>query len=471
MEGGSPTVVCDAPLGRGGSWNSDGIIIFAPTFESGLFQVPSSGGTAQPVTKLDKSKHDSHRWPRFLPDGRHFLYIAITHNTARDPNNGIYFASLDGKENRLLMQSDSQADYSSGHLLFLRNATLMAETFNPKTGSLEGTPSPIADQVLLDPSTWRAALSATEGGLLAYVSGGIAANQFTWYDRSGKSIGLAGEKVLNVNHVRISPDGLKIAADPGESLFDIWIYDVARNVSTRLTFGPAAGTAPVWSPDGKWIAFNHLQDGYLNIYRKPTSGMGQTELLIEGDEKNVQNWPSDWSPDGKSLLYAVGDLIGAAQLWELPLTGNDRKPRHLMPSGFITRDARYSPDGRWIGYASNESGKFEIYAVPSSGIGGKWQISTGGGQQPLWRRDGKELFYLSSDDKLMSVPLKLNADSVQADAPRALFSVANSIAPVSGLVAPYDVTPDGKRFVVITGEQGKSFPINLVTNWTAALGK
>jgi Tol biopolymer transport system component len=469
MEGGSPSVVCDAPLGRGGTWNSDGTILFAPTFESGLFQVASSGGAPQPVTKLDKSKHDSHRWPRFLPDGRHFLYLGITHNSPRDPNNGIYFASLDGKENRLLMQSDSQADYSSGYLLFLRDTALMAQPFNPKTGSLEGRPAPIAEHVLFDPGTWRVALSATEGGVLTYLSGGAAANQLTWYDRSGKSMGLAGEKTLNLNHIRISPDGLKIAADLGESLSDIWIYDAQRGVSTRFTFGPSSSTSPVWSRDGKWIAYASLERGHLNLYRKSASGMGQAELLLEGSDKSVQSWSSDFSPDGKSLVYAAGDLVGSAQLWELPLSGDDRKPRALMPSGFMTMEARYSADGHWIAFTSNESGKFEVYVVPSSGRGGKWQISSGGGQQPLWRRDGKELFYLSSDDKLMSVPIKLNADSVQADAPRPLFSLANAILSVNGLVAPYDVTADGQQFVVVTIEQGKNFPINLVTNWTAAL--
>jgi Tol biopolymer transport system component len=197
--------------------------------------------------------------------------------------------------------------------------------------------------------------------------------------------------------------------------------------------------------------------------------MGQAELLLEGSDKSVQSWSSDFSPDGKSLVYAAGDLVGSAQLWELPLSGDDRKPRALMPSGFMTMEARYSADGHWIAFTSNESGKFEVYVVPSSGRGGKWQISSGGGQQPLWRRDGKELFYLSSDDKLMSVPIKLNADSVQADAPRPLFSLANAILSVNGLVAPYDVTADGQQFVVVTIEQGKNFPINLVTNWTAAL--
>ena len=471
VDGGSPSVVCDAPLGRGGTWNADGTILFAPTFESGLFQVPSSGGTPQPVTRLDKSKHDSHRWPVFLPDGRHFIYLAITHNNPRDPNNGIFFGSLDGKENRLIMQSDSQADYSSGYLLFLRNASLMAQPFNPKTGSLEGAPAPVAEQVLLDPGTWRVALSTTQGGLLAYLSGGAATNQITWFDRSGKNVGLAGDKTLNINHIRLSPDGGKIAADLGESNTDIWLYDLQRGVSTRFTFGPTSSVSPVWSRDGKWIAYATLERGHMNLYRKPSSGIGQAELLFEGSDNSLQNWADDVSPDGKSLLYAVGDRVGVSQLWELPLSGNDRKPKPLLPSPFIMLEGKYSPDGRWIAYASNESGKFEVYVIPSTGTGGKWQVSNGGGQQPIWRHDGNELFYLSSDDKLMSVPIKLTADSVQADSARTLFPLANSILSVNGLVAPYDVTPDGKRFIVITVEQGRNFPINLVTNWTAVLGK
>jgi len=471
LEGGTSSVVCDAPLGRGGSWNSEGTILFAPTFESALFQVPSTGGTPKPVTTLDRSKHDSHRWPQFLPDGKHFLYLAITHNNTRDPNNGIYFGSLSEKEGRLLMQSDTQGIYSSGHLLVLRDTALMAQAFDPKNGTLTGSLVPVADQVLFDPGTWRSAVSANENGLLSYISGGAVANQLTWYDRTGKAVGLAGGKVINLNHVRISPDGLKVAGDPGESLNDIWIYDVQRGVSTRFTFGPASSNAPVWSRDGKWIYYANLQHGYLNIYRKPSSGTGQPESIFEGSDANLQNWPLDVSPDGSKLLGEVGDLVGAAQLWELPLTGNDRKPRPILPSNFMMLEARYSPDGRWIAYTSNESGRSEVYVIPSSATGGKWQVSDGGGQQPIWRGDGKELFYLSSDQRLMSVPISLNADSVQVGAAAPLFSLASSIPTSSGLVSPYDVSSDGKRFIVVAIEQGRTFPINLVINWTAALQK
>jgi len=472
LEGGTSSIVCDAPLGRGGTWNSDGTILFSPTFESGLFQVASSGGTPKPVTVLDKTKHDSHRWPQFLPDGKHFLYLAITHNNTRDPNNGIYFGSLNGKESRFVMQSDTQGTYSAGHLLFLRDAVLMAQAFDPKSGSLTGFRAPVAEEVLFDPGTWRAAVSANENGLLTYVSGGAVATQLTWYDQSGKVLGSVGSKAINLNHVRISPDGLKVAADPGETLNDIWIYDADRGVSTRFTFGPAGSNAPVWSRDGKWILYANLQHGYMNIYRKSSNGMGQPELIFGGDDKSVQNWPVDVSPDGSKLLFETGDLIGAAQLWELPLTsGNERKPRPILPSNFLMMEARYSPDGKWITYTSNESGRNEVYVIPSNGTGGKWQVSSAGGQQPIWRRDGKELFYLSSDDKLMSVPIKLNPDSVQAAVAKPLFTLANSIQTLSGLVSPYDVSPDGKRFLVITAEQGRTFPINLVTHWTATLAK
>jgi eukaryotic-like serine/threonine-protein kinase len=369
----------------------------------------------------------------------------------------------------MVMQSDTQAEYSAGYLLYARETALIAQPFSSRTGSLEGAPVPVAGQVLIDPGTWRLGASATEGGLLAYVSGGAATNQLTWYDRSGKSAVLAG-KILNLNHVRISPDNSKIVADLGESLTDIWTFDIRRGVSTRFTFGPSSSADPVWSPDGKWIAYGTLEHGYLSLYRKLANGMGQAELLLQGDEKHVQNWPADWAPDGKSLLYTVGNLVSASQIWQLPLAG-DRKPIPVMPNSFIILQPRFSPDGRWIAYASNESGRFEICVVPASGSGGKWQVSSGGGQQPLWRRDGKELFYLTTDDKLMSVPIKLNADSVQAHAVHPLFDLANSILSVNGLVAPYDVTSDGKRFVVVTVEQGQSSAINLVTNWTTELKK
>jgi Tol biopolymer transport system component len=347
----------------------------------------------------------------------------------------------------------------------------VAQPFNPGTGAFDATPVHVAEQVLFDPSTWRGAFSAAGESTLAYVTGGAAANQLTWYDRSGKVVGATAEKTYNFNHVRLSPDGLKVAGDPGESLNDIWVYDVARNVGTRLTF-EGSQDAPIWSPDGKWIAHNRLENGHFNIYRKPANGMGQAELLLEGDQKNVTNWPTDWSPDGKSLLYAVGDLVGAAQIWELPLTGNERKPRPLMPSSFMTLEARFSPDGRWIAYTSNESGRFEVYVIPSSIRGGKWQISISGGDKPVWRRDGKELFYLTSDSNLMSVSISLGATSVEVGAAHRLFTLAGTVTGgIGGLQFPYDVTPDGKRFVIVTAEQTKIQPITLVTNWTAELKK
>jgi len=224
----------------------------------------------------------------------------------------------------------------------------------------------------------------------------------------------------------------------------------------------------VWSPDGKWIAYSVLENGHLNIYRKPANGTGQHSLLLEGDATNVQNAPSDWSSDDKTLIYVVGDRVGVAQLWELPLTGDDRKPKPLAPSNSIMMEARFSSDGRWIAYASNESGRFEVYVIPSSGNGGKWLVSNNGGQQPVWRRDGKEIFYLTTDNSLMSVPVSLGAESVEVGVPQRLFPLGNTIAGNNGLISPYDVTPDGKRFLVITFlDQAKAPPIILVTNWPA----
>jgi Tol biopolymer transport system component len=310
----------------------------------------------------------------------------------------------------------------------MRDTTLVAQPFSPQTGILEGKAVPVAEQVLVDSSTWRAAFAATDSGMLAYVAGGTATQQLRWYDRSGKDVGIAANKLYNLNRVRISPDGRRIAGEAGESLTDIWIYDVQRNVSTRFTFGLGVSSAPLWSPDGKWIAYGTVLNQHLNLYRKAANGMGQEELLLEGNDKRVQNTPNDWSPDGKSLIFAVGDLVGSAQLWELPLTGDHPEPKPVVTSGSVAEEARYSPDGHWIAYASNESGRSEVYVIPSNGSGGKWPISSGGGEQPVWRRDGKEIFYLTDDNKLMSVPISLKSDSVEVGVGQPLFPLANTIA-------------------------------------------
>jgi len=287
-----------------------------------------------------------------------------------------------------------------------------------------------------------------------------------WYDRSGKLIGPAGDKAFNLLSVRLSPDGFRLASEAGESQSEIWIYDRNRSVNTRLTFGPSQNSSPIWSPDGQWIAYAGVRTKN-GLFRKPANGMGQEEMLLEGDSASRN--PFDWSPDGKFLLFGTGDGTAVGQTWVLPLTG-DRKPVPLTQNTYVTNSARFSPDGNWVAYGSNESARFEVYVMPFDGGTGKWQISTQGGIQPIFRRDGKELFYWSPDNTLISVPITLKPQGVEVGAAHPLFRFNNPLGTV-GIVSPYDTSADGQRFVLITTPEQSPRPITLVTNWTAELKK
>ena len=464
VDGGTPSEICSTPSGRGGSWGASGIIVFAPDFQSALEQVSASGGTPKPVTVLDASKHDSHRWPYFLPDGKHFLYLAIIHANANHPNDGIYIGSVDGKESHLVMADFTNVAYAAGRLLFVRDSALMAQSFDVKTGKLQGEAERLADDVLVDQTIWRAQFDASANGALVYASGGLTPWQAMLYDRSGKGVGASGDKVFNLLSVRLSPDGTRLATEAGEGNSDIWIYDRRREVNTRLTFGPSSSSSPIWSPDGQWIAFVGIRDKN-NLYRKPANGMGQEELLLEGD--STQRNPFDWSGDGKSILFGVGDGTVKGQLWMLPLAG-DGKPVPLTQNTYVTNSARFSPDGHWVTYSSNESGRFQVYVMHFGGGAGKWQVSSQGGLQPLWRRDGKELFFWSADNTLMSAPITLGNAGVEIGAARPLFRFNNPLG-IVGVVSPYDVSADGQRFVLISTPQQTPRPITLVTNWAEEL--
>lgn len=462
-EGGMPTDICPASIGRGGAWNADGTIIFSPDFQSPIYQVPAAGGTPKPVTVIDVSRHDSHRWPYFLPDGKHFLYLAVIHKTSQDPNDEIYIASLDGKENRVVMRGNTNAAYAAGRLLFMRNTSLMAQAFDPVRGVLHGAPERVAEDVLSDATIWRAQFDVSGAGLLIYSAGGLMPWQAMWFDRAGKPLGPAGEKVFNLLSVRLSPDGTRLATEAGEDNNEIWIYDQQRRVNTRLTFGNGgASSSPVWSPDGRWIVYTGVRTK-SGLYRKPVNGTGQEELLLGGvgDARN----PLDWSPDGKYLMFGIGDLSAKGQIWLLPLAG-DRKPVPLTDEHVLISSARFSPDGHWIAYSSNESGRQEIYVMPFERTAGKWQVSSAGGVQPIWRRDGKELLYWSAENILMSVPITLLPGEVKVGPASPLFRLNNPVGFI-GIVSPYDISLDGQRLVLITTPEQTVRPFILVANWTS----
>jgi serine/threonine protein kinase len=465
--GGPPLTLCDAPIPRGGTWSREGVILFTPTVNVPVHRVSASGGQDTPMTTLNPATGETtHRWPYFLPDGRHFLYLAGTPFTPRENSgNSIMVGSLDSKESKLLFHSHANAIYAAGYILFLRQNTLMAQPFDTKRLELTGDAFPIGDPVLEDGSNIRGVFSASENGSLAYVEGSsTGTRQLIWSDRSGKQIGaVPGTEAYSFP--LISPDGKRIAYTLESSGWDIWSYDIARGVKTRLTFGSASAQAnlsEVWSPDGRWIAYACNRAGKFALCRKPSDGSGSEEVLLEGTDQI--RYATDWSSDNKFLTYRE-PRQGVWAVWMLPLSG-ERKPYPFLQSQFTQLNARFSADAKWVAYCSNESGEFKVYVVPFPGPGGKWQVSAGSGCTARWRRDGKELFYLSFDNKLMAADVKASGTSFDVGALHTLFETR----PYSGL-GSFDATADGQRFVVISESGQPTAAITLVVNWTADLKK
>jgi Tol biopolymer transport system component len=457
LNGGAVQVICDATLGRGGAWSSTGVILFSPAPIAPIFSVSASGGNPAPLTKMDSEQFTSHRWPFFLPDGKHFLYFAINHDPSKAGNNAIYYASLDGRENRLLFRSQSNAVYASGYLLFARGDQLLAQPFDPNKGSLSGVPQSVAKGVINDLSTWRMDASASDDGLLIYGSGASGTIQLVWVDRASKQVSIIADKLNDLQGAVLSPQGDRIALQIDSGQNDIWVLDLARGVRTRLTFGPVANNNPVWSPDGKWIVYASLRNGKFNLYRKPSDGSGAEELLLSDDRLMLANC---WSRDGQTLIYSrsAGQLVG--ELWALPLEG-ERKPRLLVPRGF---SGQLSPDGRWLAYSSIESGTLEVYVVAFDGGQGKWQVSANGGQFPQWSRDGKELYYSDPTLNFLAVPVKSVGSALQFGAPETM--IANWSAPTAVF---FSVSPDGKKLLMDRVAQQVSQAVTVVSNFTAEL--
>ena len=472
--GGPVQTLADAPNGRGGTWNRDGVILFGPDINTPLFRIPSGGGEATPATKLGPQE-GSHRFPSFLPDGRHFLYLAQGAGT--EPY-GISLGRLDSNEWRRLAATDTNALYStSGHLLFVRQGTLLRQAFDAKKTALSGDPSAIAEHIAV-PISNGATFSVSETGVLTYRTGPIVGGNFqlAWFDRTGKLVEKLGA-LGSFRGLDLSPDGTGIAVHRHESVGgDIWKFEAARRETmSRFTFDATQdNSSPIWSPDGTRIAFGSLRKGKWEIYQKSANGTGGEELLVESDFPAV---PSSWSPDGKFIVYTTRDPKTQFDVWILPLGG--KKPVPFLQSPFNERDPQISPNGKWIVYASDETGRSEIYVRPFPSGEGKWQISSKGGYYPRWRRDGKELFYLetnASPRNLISVKVNPAGPTFEYGDPTALF---DSLFANAGHGTPYQafaVSPDGQRFLIPrpegVDEQGTApTPITVVLNWAAELKK
>ena len=462
--GGSPAIICDAQFARGGAWGADGEILFTPGTQKSIMRVSATGGTPVPATHLDTAQYTSHRWPFFLPGGKHFLYLAINHDPAHAGDDAVFYASLDGGENRQLFRSQSNAIYGSGYLLFTRAGQLMAQPFDPAAGKLSGEPQSLASGVVDDVSTWHMDASASNNGLLVLGSGGTADWQLVWMDRTGKQIGTVADKLSNLQAARLSPQGDRVALQMDNGVADIWILDLVRGIRTRLTFGPVSNTLPVWSPDGKWIAYNSSRNGHAQIYRKPADGSGAEELLMNDEEVVI---PTDWSPDGKYLMYLRGAFGNNSEIWALPLAG-DRKGWRVVPraANSFSGQGRLSPDGRWLAYASTESGTPQVYVVAFGSGQGKWQVSTNEGSQPKWSRDGKELYFANDISRIVSaVSVKESNGALQFGAPQSLVTTPATQQFI------YDVSPDDKRILLNVVSQQVSQSVTVITNFTAGLNK
>lgn len=464
--GGPAEKICDATSGRGGTWSREGVIVFAPGTTDVLYQVPAAGGVPKPVTALDpERKETDHRWPFFLPDGRHFLYLARAgYSGAGKTGNRICVGSLEGIAGDCPLTANSNVAYvPPGYVLFWREKILVAQPFDAGSRKVTGEAFPVAEDVRYRTGFSSAVFSASSNGTLAYHGGaGVGLSRLIWYDRQGRSLATVGEPG-EYNRPALSHSGDRLAidiADPQSGNPDIWIIDLVRGTRSRLTFDPADDFRPVWSPDDSRILFSSSRAGAGDLHLKAAAGTGGEEVFLETGGLNI---PQSWSADGRFIAFnsAQPNSKTGIDVWVVSVP--DRKAEAFVQSQFMDGGGQFSPDGRWMAYVSWESGRQEIYVQPFPGPGGKWQISSGGGQYPKWRRDGREIVYVAPDSSVWAVEVRAGA-TFEAGIPRRLFSVR-----FNDLTAwPYDLSADGQRFLcVVSAEEGALGPATLVQNWLA----
>jgi Tol biopolymer transport system component/aminoglycoside phosphotransferase (APT) family kinase protein len=458
------TTLAGAPIGAGGTWNRDGVIVFAPSVTGPLFQVPAGGGGTTQITTLQVPSETGHRLPYFLPDGRHFIF------SVRGLDAGVYLGSLDGSPTRRLVQTDSSGLFAAGNLLWARSGVLFAQPFDLQRLETSGEAISVAENVAFDDGLSMAAFTTDGGGLLVYRPGGASqASQLTWFDRGGRSVGTLGPmdtaRLLNPD---LSHDGDWVVVNRNVDRFqDIWLIDVRRTVFSRLTLDPFTDQVPVWHPDGRRVVYSSNRIGPYNLYERPINGTGEDRLILASSENK---FPMGFSPDGQYLLYRSTAPNTDWDLWVLPL-GSERgsgTPIPIARTTFQEMMGEFSPDGRWIAYQSNESGQYEIYVRSFPGMEVRLQISTRGGAQPRWRRDGRELFYIALDGRLTAVALTLGPDGRLVPAePKALFMTRTPGGPVPiPQKQQYAVSLDGQRFLINRlSDEGTGEPLTLIVNW------
>ena len=478
VAGGTPQIICDAPGGRGGAWNANGTILFSPSRESGLSRVPDSGGSPVPVTTVDRPRERGHLWPHFLPDGNHFLYLA---DSSEAEHHNLFVDALGAPNRKRLFPLVSDAMYTpEGYLLFAAlDGKLVAQPFDTKRFEPTGEPVSIAAEVL---QPWnvdhKTDFSVSTNGILMFRGLRGLDTRLIWRDRAGGQSVLV-EPPTHYTEPTLSPDQKRVALavfDPRPSpqfgigatkvTSDIWIIDAESGAGSRFTFDPAADFAPVWSPDGTRIVFSSNRSGEVGLYQKQVDGAGGEELLFgTPGRKHAQAW----SPDGRFLVYGTYDPKTRVDLWLLPMTtSGDRTPVPLLRTEFSEEQATISPDGRWMAYTSNESGRSEVYVQSFPSPGGKWQISTTGGGDARWRADGRELYYVGEDRRLMAVAVR-SGGTFERGVVTPLFDTGMQ-PHWAAARNHYDVSRDGQRLLFMSPVvDDRSSPFTVIVNWAAEL--
>ena len=450
--GGRPQTIADAPRPAGGTWNQNGVILFAPRAREGLHRVADTGGTPTKVTSMDPARRENqHILPSFLPDGTHFLYVVLSDEPGA---RGVYVGSLDGQPPVQVLNGRYKTIYAEpGYLLYVREGTLFAQAFNAATRQLvPGPPQPLVDSVV------AGAFSASRSGVLAFLPLNDTRSQLVWFDRQGNELGRLKSPIDNFG-IALSPDGRRAAVirtDPKTEprTQDIWLIDLTRDVASALTAHPAGDCCAVWSPDGREIVFSSDRDGARGLFRTPPTRPGSERLIFTGEATTAVK---HWSPDGRRLLVTMrGDV------WLLPLAG-DGKLQPLVQGPASESAGEFSPDGRWVAYVSNASGRMEVYLLSLKAPEQRWQVSTRGGYQPRWSADGREVYYLTADSRLMAAEID-TAGSLEVRPARELFRTGLSLPIDNPFMARYDVSADGRFLLNLPVRPGEQ-PVTVFMNW------
>jgi len=470
LVGGAPTTIARVPNARGATWNEAGTIAFVPDYQTAMYSV-SADGKDEPVrlTTLDSTRHEgSHRWPFFLPDGKHLLYLSRAASESGDAEgDAIFVTSLDGSVNKMLVQSSFNPAYADGYLLFARTGVLLAQRFDPDALELQGDPVVIQEGLLTDVSYNAAVFTVSKNGVLLFQTGKAEAGARPMFaDRAGKTVRFIEDR-NEQDHVRYSPDGKQIALylyDTRSRRSNIWIYDLKTSGRRRLTTRSTGDFTPVWSPDGSRIIFRSGGQRSSDLYEQPVAHSGGDRLFA--DIATVEQ-PYDFSPDGKTLIVGTSEAGAPGQdLWLVPATGDDRTPKPFQKTKFDENGARISRDGIWVAYSSDEGGDDEVYlkrlSAPESD---PWKVSTGGGGFPLWGPTSNELIYVNYQNEVVSVSLRFAGEGGEVAGVKKLFTLPP-------FWAYLDISPDGKTFVITRNLEIQKFPpLSMVVNWDEALKK